>query len=506
MNVGTYLDAIAAKLPEQPAIFDGEDVVSYGDWLSRTGRVASALRAVGVERGDRVAILMPNSTAFLVTLFAVLRMGAVIVPLNTRLHSKECAYMLEHSGSRAIVFDERLAPIVDEAPGIDAVARLPVAQLVHTAGSLDELAPVELGPDELAWFFYTSGTTGKPKGAMVTHGSLAFMTDRYLDEVYAAGPSDRCVHAGPLTHGSGLWSISLTAAGATHIVPTSTSFDAAELFSLVERHRASQLVFLSPTMIKMLVESDSAASADCSSLRFVGYGGAPIHPADLQAALDRWGPVLCNVYGQGECPMTISTLTPADHAAGGDHLRSVGRARGGIEVTIRDEEGNVLPAGGVGEICVNGPVVMQGYWQDEQATADAFRHGTYHTGDLGRFDDDGFLYLLDRVKELVISGGSNIYPREVENVLAQHRGVRDVAVFGIPDRHWGESVVAAVVADGEPPEHDELIALCRENLASYKKPRWVVFVDELPRSAYGKVLKRELAARFGGLADSGGET
>jgi len=506
VNVGAYLDAAASRRPDQPAILDGDDVVTYGEWVARSTRTAGALRAAGVGPGDRVSILMPNQTAFLVTLFAVLRMGAVVVPLNTRLHPKECAYMLEHSGSRAIVFDPRLAAIVDDAPTEHDVVKLAVPELEAAAAGAAELPAADSGADDLAWFFYTSGTTGRPKAAMVTHGNLAFMTDRYLADVYPAGPEDRCLHAGPLTHGSGLWSIALTAAGATHIVPKATSFDADELFSLVERHHASQLVFLSPTMIKLLLESDAAATADCSSLRFVGYGGAPIHPVDLQSAIDRWGPVLCNIYGQGECPMTISMLTPADHAAGGEHLRSVGRARDGIEVTVRDDAGNVLPPGGVGEVCVNGPVVMRGYYDDEQATADAFRHDTYHTGDLGRFDDEGFLYLLDRVKELVISGGSNIYPREVENVLVQHDRVLDVAVFGIPDRHWGESVVAAVVADGEPPAQEELIALCRDNLASYKKPRWIVYVDELPRSAYGKVLKRELAALYGRLADDGGAT
>jgi acyl-CoA synthetase (AMP-forming)/AMP-acid ligase II len=341
---------------------------------------------------------------------------------------------------------------------------------------------------------------------MVTHGNLEFMTDGYLEDVYRASPEDVALHAGPLTHGSGLWSISLTAAGATHAVARAASFDPSEIFGLIEQHRVSNLVFLSPTMIKILIEADEAAQSDCSSLRFVGYGGAPMHQDDLRAALELWGPVLCNIYGQGECPMTISMLSPSDHARamtdGSDHLRSVGPPRAGIEVTVRDETGSILDAGEIGEICVNGPVVMRGYWQDEAATAEAFRHGAYHTGDLGTFDGDSFLYLLDRAKELVISGGSNIYPREVENVLAQHERVGDVAVFGIPDRHWGESVVAAIVPRGEEPDRDELVALCRDHLASYKKPRWIVFVDALPRSAYGKVLKRELVERYKTLVDA----
>jgi acyl-CoA synthetase (AMP-forming)/AMP-acid ligase II len=510
MNVGSYLDRAAERSPAHPAIVEGDRSIDYDEWRGRAGRVAAVLADAGVRRGDRVALLMPNSSAFLEVLFAVLRMGAVVVPFNTRLHPKECDYLLEHSGSVALVHDPRFASIVAESAAAARVSLLQTPELLAAAATAAPLDAVDADAGDLAWFFYTSGTTGRPKAAMVTHGNLAAMTDLYLADVYDASPNDRALHAGPLTHGSGLWSISLTAAGVTHIVPQSPSFDPAEIFALIERHRVSKLVFLSPTMIKILLESEAAATADCSSLRFVGYGGAPIHPDDLRAALDRWGPVLCNIYGQGECPMTISMLSPAQHAAamhdGSDHLRSVGTARRGIEVTVRDEHGAVLQSGEIGEICVNGDVVLRGYWQDETATADAFRHGTYHTGDLGTFDDDGYLYLLDRAKELVISGGSNIYPREVENVLVQHPAVAEVAVFGVPDRHWGESVVAAVVASGEEPDRDELLALCRDNLASYKKPRWIVFVDALPRSAYGKVLKRELVDRYRDLADEGAVT
>jgi acyl-CoA synthetase (AMP-forming)/AMP-acid ligase II len=518
VNVAQFLRRAAAEHPEQPALIEGETTLTYAEWLERVGRVASVLRRLGVERGDRVALLMANSAALLESLFGVLTVGAVVVPINTRLHPKEYEYMLEHSGSKVLIYDGRF----DEGLRTTAIAERDVPLLRVGAGvgdaidyeeavaPADDFGPaVEVAGDDLAWLFYTSGTTGRPKGAMVTHGNLEFMTDRYFAEVYAASTADRALHAGPLTHGSGLWAIPLTAAAATHVVPRSPSFDPAEIFDLIGRHRITKLVFLSPTMIKMLIEHDAAADADCASLRFVGYGGAPIHPDDLQAAIDRWGYVLCNIYGQGECPMTISMLSPADHeraaAANPERLRSVGPPRGVIEVAVCDEEARILPAGEVGEICVNGPVVMRGYWTDPSATEEVFRLGWYHTGDLGTFDEDGYLYLLDRTKELVISGGANIYPREVENVLLQHDGVREAAVFGVPDRFWGESVVAVVVPRGDGSvSAEELIDLCRSNLASYKKPRWVVFVDELPRSAYGKVLKRELAERFSSLAE--GET
>jgi acyl-CoA synthetase (AMP-forming)/AMP-acid ligase II len=336
---------------------------------------------------------------------------------------------------------------------------------------------------------------------MITCGNLAFMAGRYAAEVVPVRPAERVLHAGPLTHGSGLWALPLTAAGATHVLPLSPSFSPAELFGLIERHRVTNLVFVSPTMLKMLLEAPEAATADCSSLRFAAYGGAPIHPDDLHAALDAWGPILCNLYGQGECPMTISMLTPADHAAaaqGDGRLLSVGRPRAGIEVAVLDEDGAPVAAGATGEICVRGPVVMRGYWRNEEATDAAFRDGWYRTGDLGTFGDAGYLYLGDRLKELIISGGSNVYPRELEDVIGRLESVRDVAVVGIPDRHWGESVVAVVVpAAPGAVSAEEVVAACQAELASYKKPRYVVLTERLPRSAYGKILKRELIAKLG---------
>jgi acyl-CoA synthetase (AMP-forming)/AMP-acid ligase II len=511
MNVATFLERTADAQGDRPALIQGEQTLTYGAWRSRVGRAAGLLEGLGVGVGDRVALLMPNSIAYLESLFAVLTVGGVVVPVNTRLHPKEYAYMIEQSGSRALIYDARFR---DGVASIDATADVALLQVGGAAaeavdyGTAVEGAPdfgpaVDRRPDDLAGLFYTSGTTGRPKGAMVTHGNLDFMTRCYFEDVYPATSEDRALHAGPLTHGSGLWSFPLTAAGAAHVLPQSSSFSPDEIFALIERHRVTKLVFVSPTMIKMLIESPASDAADCSSLRFVGYGGAPIHADDLRAALERWGPVLCNIYGQVECPMTISMLTPREHEAARrshpDRLGSVGRPRRGIELAVHGEDGEPVSAGEVGEICVRGPIVMRGYWDNAEATEDAFAAGWYRTGDLGTVDDDGFLYLLDRTKELVISGGANVYPREVENVILGLDGVRDVAVIGVPDRFWGESVLAVVVPQpGRRLTADEVIAACRDNLASYKKPRRVVFVDELPRSAYGKVLKKDLVARYAG--------
>jgi acyl-CoA synthetase (AMP-forming)/AMP-acid ligase II len=506
MNVATLLQKAAAAHPDGPAIVQSEVSISYGEWWRRVQRLAAALAQRGVRPGDRVSVALFNSPAFLDTLFATWVAGGVIVPINTRLHPRELAYMVQHSESRVLVYDHRLAD------GVWAVDLPDDTATIVVGGPSDELEavvaggpafgePVARAADDLAWLFYTSGTTGRPKGAMITCGNLAFMAGRYSTEVAPVERGDRVLHAGPLTHGSGLWALPLTAAGATHVLPSSPSFDPAELFGLIARHRVSNLVFVSPTMLKMLLEAPEAAGADCSSLRFAAYGGAPIHPDDLRAALDAWGPIVCNLYGQGECPMTISMLTPADHAeahaAGSRRLLSAGRPRAGIEVAIMHDDGAPAGTGETGEVCVRGPVVMRGYWRNEQATADAFRDGWYRTGDLGTFDEDGYLYLGDRLKELIISGGSNVYPREVEDVIGRLEGVRDVAVVGIPDRHWGESVVAVVVptAPGAVTA-EQVVGACRAELASYKKPRHVVFADRLPRSAYGKVLKRELAAEL----------
>ena len=471
MNVAQVLETSALTYPDHPGIIHGERTLTYAEWWDRARKVAAVLAELGARPGDRVALLLPNSSEFLESLYGTLAAGCVVVPINTRLHPKEYSYILEQSGSRALIFHEaydegvasldidRTATSLIRVGGGSNPGAVSYRDAVGAAGAADL---VETDPDALAWLFYTSGTTGRPKGAMVTHRNLDFMTAQFAAEVYTTGPEDRAMHAGPLTHGSGLWSIPLTAAAATHVIPTSLSFDAVEILGLLEKHAVTQIVFVSPTMIKMLLESPVCATADCSSLRFLGYGGAPIHTDDLLAAMDRWGSVLCNIYGQGECPMTLSMLSPADHDEAAAHhperLRSVGRARAGIEVAVCDDDGARLPTGEIGEICVTGTIVMKGYWDDPAATSDAFRVGWYHTGDLGRYDDDGFLYLLDRAKEMIISGGANIYPREVETVLLQHPAVADAAVVGIPDRHWGESIVAVVVpADGHRVSPEELV-------------------------------------------------
>jgi acyl-CoA synthetase (AMP-forming)/AMP-acid ligase II len=508
MNIGSTLTQAAAAHPDHIAVIHGDTRLSYRALNERANRLASQLRAHGIRPGDRVGILQRNGPELLESLFATFKAGAVAVPINARSHPKEYAYILEDSRCRTIVFGE------DFTVGLDTVRQtLPDLYLligigVHTGWSMpyEDLiedgdpasADIDCAPHDLAWLFYTSGTTGKPKGAMNCHANLQFMSDHYPREVYQLGPDDVVLHPGPLTHGSGLWSIPITAGAGTHLIPTTASFDPNEIFELIEKHRVTKIAFIAPTMITMLLNAPGIDRYDLSSLRFLGYGGAPMYVEDLKRAIRQWGPILCQVYGQGESPMTISLLTRDDHKLSGDasterRLASAGRVRDDIELAILDEADRPVPDGEIGEIAIRGDVVMRGYWNKPEATAEVFKCGWYHTGDLGTRDADGYVFLLDRKKEMIISGGANVYPRELEEVLLLHPGVLEVAVIGIPDRLWGESVMAVVrPRPGASPSEAELLALCRDHLAGYKKPRFIRFQDDLPKNGYGKILKREL--------------
>jgi long-chain acyl-CoA synthetase len=355
-------------------------------------------------------------------------------------------------------------------------------------------APVQGGA--LAWLFYTSGTTGRPKGAMLSHASLARMTASYFASVDEVPPDGCLLHAAPMSHGSGLYTFTHLAHGAAQVVPESGAFEPGEVLSLLARH-ASVSLFAAPTMVRRLVEAARAGAGHAPGLRTLVYGGGPMYLADIRAAMEVFGNRFAQIYGQGESPMTITALTKdhhgdAAHPRHAERLASVGIAQHCIELAIRDADGRDLPTGEVGEVCVRGATVMAGYWEDPEATAQSLRGGWLHTGDLGALDADGFLTLKDRSKDLIISGGSNIYPREVEEVLLAHPEVAEASVVGRPDPEWGESVVAFVVARGAPPDPAELDHWCLEHIARFKRPKEYRFVEALPRNNNGKVLKTEL--------------
>lgn len=495
MNIASDLHAAAQRDPARIAVAHGDaPFARYDELAYRVARLAGGLCALGLASGDRVAVIAKNVPHYVEALYAVWHAGLVAVPANAKLHGAELGYILDHSGARACFVSSGLeTEIAAHTPAtLERMIVLGGADYEKLLAA-DPIALTAREADDLAWLFYTSGTTGRPKGAMLTHRNLAVMGDAYVSEVDPTAAGDAILHAAPMSHGSGLYIMAHVAAGATNVVPESGGFEPDEIARLVSRWpRAS--MFAAPTMIKRMV--DAPGDLPREKLRTVVWGGAPMYVEDAMKALDRFGPCLAQIYGQGESPMTITVLPRAevadrDHPRWRERLATAGRPFRCVDVRIADAEDRTLPAGESGEILVRGDVVMRGYWRNEDASAAALKGGYLHTGDVGVFDADGYLALKDRSKDLIISGGSNIYPREVEEILLQHGGVREVSVIGRPDPEWGEAVVAYVVGDA-PPE--ELDALCLAHIARFKRPKDYVFVPALPKNNYGKILKTELRA------------
>ncbi len=499
MNIASLLIASATHVPSGPAWTFGARSASYAQLTGRVAALAAGLARIGLKPGDRVVLLLPNSPELVETLFAAMWGGFVAVPLNWHLHPQEVAYVVEHSGAAAILIADETDAAITALPDRDV-------QVLHTQGrsglgyrDMFDAAPAPLAdtaPDDAAWLFYTSGTTGRPKGATLTHRNLMGMTLNYYADIDRVEPGSVFAHAAPLTHGSGLYLLPAVGRAAHNVISTARSFDATDYLELLASHRATHAAFMAPTMLKRLLTGGDPASHDLSALRSIVVGGAPLYREDLRAASAAFGSIITQIYGQGESPMTITVMPPprpAELDANTERVVSCGRAFTGVEVRVVDPAGDPQPPGSDGEVCVRGDVVMRGYWDDAAATAKAVHGGWLHTGDIGHLDDRGYLYLTDRAKDVIITGGSNVYPREVEEVLLTHPAVREVAVIGRPDAEWGESVCAFVVAEpGEPADPAELIAHCRGQLASFKKPKEIVFVEALPKGAAGKVLKREL--------------
>jgi long-chain acyl-CoA synthetase len=497
MNLALWLARAGLSHPSHPAAATGTRVVAtYGNLAMRAAKLAGALRdRFKLAPGERVAIVAKNSPAYLELLYGIWHAGLAAVPANAKLHGSELGYILEHSGARIRFVSPGLdAEIAPHAP--QSLERMIVigGHEYEALLAADAIDPVPRAGDDLAWLFYTSGTTGRPKGAMLTHRVLAAASFAYMTEVDPVGPGDTILHAAPMSHGSGLYIMAHVARLGVQVVPESGGFEPEEIFSLFGAYRRVSM-FAAPTMIKRLVECPAEPHAD--NIRTLIWGGAPMYVEDALAALDRFGPRLAQIYGQGESPMTITTLSKEDiadraHPRWRDRLGSAGRPYACLEVTVADGDDRPLPAGETGEILCRGEVVMPGYWRNDKATAATMRGGWLHTGDVGAFDAEGYLHLKDRSKDLIISGGSNIYPREVEEVLLTHPAVREVSVIGRADREWGEVVVAYVVGEAG---RDALDALCLARIARFKRPKDYVFVPALPKNNYGKILKTELRAR-----------
>ena len=503
MNLANLLVRAGHTRPDNIALAVGDRTFArYGQLARRAAAVGSWLRnRAGFLPGDRVAIAMTNCAEFIEVMYGAWHAGLVVVPINAKLHTSDFAYIFDQSGARLCFTTDDMAatvgPAVDAAKGLE---RLVVAGTREYRAILagDTAAPVDRAPSDVAWLFYTSGTTGRPKGAMLSHRSLLTMSLTYFSDVDTIAEEDCILHAAPRSHGSGCYNIPHVLRAAKQVIPASGRFDPPEILDLLRHHKGLSF-FAAPTMVKRLVEHPATADADTRNLKTIVYGGGPMYVADCRKAREVLGNKLVQIYGQGECPMTITVLRREDHEAVEhpryeERLASVGVAQSSVEVRIGGENDEPVPTGEIGEVLVRSDLVMNGYWGNPDATVETLRNGWLHTGDMGVMDADGFVTLKDRSKDMIISGGTNIYPREVEEVLLRHPAVAEVSVIGQPEPEWGEDVVAFVVARGDAPSAAELHAYCTEHMARFKRPKHYRFVDSLPKNNYGKVVKTELRA------------
>jgi long-chain acyl-CoA synthetase len=514
MNIATFLVRSARTFPDRPAVSLGDGVwIRYGDLMQRVSAMAAGFRnSLALVPGDRVAFAMANCPQYIEIWYAAWYAGLTTVPMNSKLHPKELEFILRDSGARICFASPGLASAVEGLRG-----DLPALERVVDVGSSDYtalyraypgIAMHQTAPEGIAWLFYTSGTTGRPKGVMITHRNVLSMSLAYFSAVDTIGPHDCVLHAAPMSHGSGQYNFPHMLVGANQVIPDSGHFDAAEIFDLC-RCWTGVTMFAAPTMVHRLVAHASKHAPALDGLKTIVYGGGPMYLQGILNALDTLGPRFAQIYGQGESPMTITALSKAqitdrNQPRYEQRLASVGIAQPPVEVRVADAQDRPLPDEEIGEILVRGETVMSGYWQNPQASSETLRNGWLHTGDVGSFDADGFLTLRDRSKDMIISGGSNVYPREVEEVLLRHPAVSEVSVVGRPHAEWGEEIIAFVVVnEGAALLEQELDALCLDHIARFKRPKSYRFVQDLPKNNYGKVLKTELRAQLQGEIGEG---
>lgn len=484
VNLFALLDQAASRFGDGGAVYHGER--QHQTWAQLRERALRLAASLGAP-GTRIAVASENCPEIIELMFGVWAAECVYVPINYKLHPREMVQILEDSGAAHVFASPKIASTLESETGV------PIT-VVGTDGyetwfSAEPSEPPTTDPEALAWLFYTSGTTGKSKGAMLSHRNLMAMTVSHLADFDSPDENCALVHGAPMSHGSGLYIPPYVLRAARQVIPESGTFEPNEFLDLCEHHPGCS-AFLAPTMVQRLVQTGRARPPN---LRTIVYGGGPMYVESLKKAMAAFGPVFVQLYGQGEAPMTITGLRRADHVGTDDAvLGSVGYARSGVDVAVRRADGTPADVGEIGEIVCRGDVVMSGYWQNPEATAATLQDGWLRTGDMGSFDDRGLLTLRDRSKDVVISGGSNIYPREVEEVLLEHPGVVEAGVVGAPDEEWGEVVVAFIVGSASA---DELDAHLLDRIARFKRPKRYEFIDELPKNSYGKVLKRELRDR-----------
>jgi len=500
MSLTFYLDKGASLGRDAPCLtLDGKSL-SYGEVVDLSHAVARALRRAGVRPGDKVGILSANDPTAFACVFGIARAGAVWCPINPRNGAAENRDLLELFDCRALLYQDGfstlVAEIAPELPWLTTLVRFEDEFEPWLAAASGEPAAEADPPGDVVALVGTGGTTGRPKGVMLTSRNLETMSAITLMS-YPFDTRPVYLALAPLTHAAGVLSFPVMACGGEVVVMARP--DVGEFLALIERHRVTH-TFLPPTLIYLLLGNPALDTTDLTSLRCFWYGAAPMSAARLAEAITRIGPVMAQLFGQSEAPMMISTLAPAEHlrpdgSVAVERLSSAGRPAPLVTVAIMAEGGRLLGPGERGEIVVRGPLVMAGYYKNAAATAAASEHGWHHTGDIGYLDDDGYLYIVDRAKDMVITGGFNVYSAEVEQALMAHDAVRDCAVIGLPDEKWGERVTAVVqLWHDAAVEQGELIAFVKARIGSVKAPKQIEFWPELPRSTVGKVLKADIRA------------
>jgi long-chain acyl-CoA synthetase len=490
-NLASLLTASAERWPDAPAIRLGEAELSYAELDDLSARLATLLRDRGVEAGDRVGVMLPNVPDFPVAYYGVLRAGGIVVPMNVLLKRREIAFYLEDSGAKLLLawhgFCEEACEGAEEA-GAEPIGVEPAG----FAATLAEHEPMpglaETAEDDTAVILYTSGTTGKPKGAELTHANLARNADVSSRTTSEIGAGDVVLGALPLFHSFGqtvAMNASLSVGACLTLVPR---FDPGEALATMQRDRVSHFYGV-PTMYGALLHHPERERFDTSSLRICITGGASMPVEVLRGFEEAFGAKVMEGYGLSETsPVACSNHPDKERKPG-----SIGTPIEGVEMQIVDENDRPVEQGEVGEIVIRGHNIMKGYWQRPEATEEAMRGGWFHSGDMARTDEDGYFFIVDRKKDLIIRGGYNVYPREVEEILYEHPKIREAAVVGVPHDEWGEEIGAAVVLhEGEELSPDEVSAYVKERIAAYKYPRVVWFLGELPKGPTGKILKREI--------------
>lgn len=509
MNLGEILNQIARRYPDAPGFIRSGREYAWKDISMRVDSVAAALRERGIGKGDKLLVHSRNNLPLFESAWVAFRLGAVWVPTNVRITPVEAAYLGSSSGAVAMLYDEGLEHYVDAvrdaAPSVQTViaigqprsGELSYEQLLDEGrASYATFRAADVTYHDPLWFFYTSGTTGHPKAGVLTHGQMAFVINNHIaDLMPSLNQHSRSLVLAPLSHGAGIHALVNAARGAACVLPASDKLDCDEAWRLVQEYRVDNL-FTVPTIVKMLTESDAVDRYDHSSLQHLIYAGAPMYRADQRHALNKLGKVLVQYYGLGEVTGNITVL-PADCHDSEDSpnakVGSCGYPRTGMQVAILDEAGNELDTGVDGEICVRGPAVFSGYYNNPKANESCFKFGWFHTGDLGHLDEQGYLFITGRASDMYISGGSNVYPREIEEALLSHPAVTEAAVLGMPDAKWGESGYAVIVTTAEVTD-EQLLAYLEPRIARYKWPKRFVRWDEMPKSGYGKIVKKQIRA------------